>query len=49
MCVDGIIMEVMYTDGGGAVAPCPLAIYALKHYVFPYDPSHTLMWKTEYI
>lgn len=49
MCVDGIIMEVMYTDWGGAVAPWLLAIYALKHYVFPYDPSHTLMWKTEYI
>lgn len=35
--------------GGGAVAPWLLAIYALKHYDFPYDPSHTLMWKTEYI
>lgn len=19
-----------------------------KHYIFPYDPSYTLMWKTEY-
>lgn len=35
--------------GGGPVAPWLLAIYPLKHYVFPYDPSHTLMWKTEYI